>query len=301
MKKPITESGNRGSDEAFYRLVKEAGEAILKLVGVAPGHGYSIHSGTLKAKRVSPDIVAIPSTSGDDTVIMEFQGYPDPFIRYRLAATAILYCTQEKKRPALLPAIIFTERSFLTAALPFDISDVTGEFHLGGKFKEIVLEDYTEEQLLTLDPRLVALVPYTLPKNMPKDELSWKVLGWGNLIRGLYPQEQSPTQIDLLALIVLNRFRHLTIEEVTAMLNLDITDTVAGQQLISLGRRQGGLQTAREDIIDILEVRFGRVPQEVIEATEGLTDLSRLDALHKRAALVGSIDEFVAGLRQPQN
>ncbi|MBF0550300.1 MAG: hypothetical protein HQK60_07175, partial [Deltaproteobacteria bacterium] len=57
---------NRGSDEAFYRLVQAAGPAILKLVGVTPGDGYNFHADTLKAKRVSPDIVAIPSTGAGD-------------------------------------------------------------------------------------------------------------------------------------------------------------------------------------------------------------------------------------------
>ncbi|MBF0475641.1 MAG: hypothetical protein HQK59_07355 [Deltaproteobacteria bacterium] len=68
----MEKSGTRGSDEAFYRLVKVAGEAVLKLVGVAPGLLYDIHADTLKAKRASPDIVAIPSTGDGDTGIMEF-------------------------------------------------------------------------------------------------------------------------------------------------------------------------------------------------------------------------------------
>ncbi|MBF0507740.1 MAG: DUF2887 domain-containing protein [Deltaproteobacteria bacterium] len=297
----MVKSGNRGSDEAFYQLVKAAGQAILKLVGVATVDGYHFHADTLKAKRVSPDMVAIPLTGLGDTVIMEFQGYHDPLIRYRLAATVALFCSQEKKVPAILPAIIFTEHSFAGSALPLDISDSTGQYQLRGKFKEIVLENYTEEQLLTLDPRLVALVPYTLPKNMPKNELSWKVLGWGNLIRELYPQKQSLTQIDLLALILLNRFRHLSIEEVTAMLNLDITDTVAGQQLINLGDQRGSLRIAREDIIEILEARFGQVPREVIDATNELDDLPGLKALLKASALVNNLDEFIQTLRRSKN
>ncbi|MBF0496231.1 MAG: DUF2887 domain-containing protein [Deltaproteobacteria bacterium] len=297
----MVKPGNRGSDEAFYQLVKAAGEAILKLVGVPALDGYHFHSDTLKAKKVSPDMVAIPLTGPGDTVIMEFQGYHDPFIRYRLAAAVALYCSHEKKAPVILPAIIFTEHSFAGSALPLDISDSTGQYQLRGKFREIVLEDYTEEQLLTLDPRLVALVPYTLPKNMPKDELSWKVLGWGNLIRELYPQKQSLTQIDLLALILLNRFRHLSIEEVTAMLNLDITDTVAGQQLINLGDQRGSLRIAREDIIEILEARFGQVPREVIDATNELDDLPGLKALLKASALVNNLDEFIQTLRRSKN
>ncbi|MBF0495331.1 MAG: DUF2887 domain-containing protein, partial [Deltaproteobacteria bacterium] len=142
----MPKSGTRGSDEAFYRLVKAASEAVLKLVGVTPGPEYHIHADTLKAKRVSPDIVAIPATGAGDTVIMEFQGYHDPFIRYRMAANVALYCSQEEKASDVLPAIIFTERSFRLRALPFNVSDSTGAYRLQGRFKEITLEDFTEEQ-----------------------------------------------------------------------------------------------------------------------------------------------------------
>ncbi|MBF0510137.1 MAG: hypothetical protein HQK57_14580 [Deltaproteobacteria bacterium] len=139
---------------------------------------------------------------------------------------------------------------------------------------------------------------------MDKDELGRKMCDWVDLIRGLYPPEQSQAQIDLLALISLNRFRHMTIEEIASMLNFDLADTTAGQQLIDLGIQQGiqqgMLQKTREDILGILEARFGRVPQKVIDVTNELTDLSRLDVLLKQAALVTSIDEFVEGLDQPK-
>ncbi|MBF0476992.1 MAG: DUF2887 domain-containing protein, partial [Deltaproteobacteria bacterium] len=283
-------SSNRGSDEAFYRLVQAAGEAILKLVGVAAGDQYHFHADTLKAKRVSPDIVAIPSTEAGDTVIMEFQGYHDPLIRYRVAAGVALYCHQLGKAPPFLPVIIFTERSFFLSALPYDISDTSGQYHLRGRFKEIVLEDYTEEQLLTFDPRLVVLAPYTCPKNMDKKELGERAHAWGDLVRKIYPEEQSHDQVDLLALFLLNRFRQLTREEVVAMLDFDLADTVAGQDIYKMGE----LQNAQKYVIEILKIRFGRVPVEIIDAVEELFDPSLLDALHRQAVLVKSIDEFEA-------
>ncbi|MBF0527619.1 MAG: hypothetical protein HQK56_21275 [Deltaproteobacteria bacterium] len=85
------------------------------------------------------------------------------------------------------------------------------------------------------------------------------------------------------------------------MLNLDITDTVAGQQLINLGDQRGSLRIAREDIIEILEARFGQVPQEVIDATGELDDLTGLKALLKASALVNDLDEFIQTLRRSKN
>ncbi|MBF0496978.1 MAG: hypothetical protein HQK58_10465 [Deltaproteobacteria bacterium] len=198
---------------------------------------------------------------------------------------------------AVLPAIIFTERSFGSRALPFDIGDSTGAYRLQGRFREIVLEDYTDAQLLALDPRLVVLAPYTLPANTDKDELSRKAHDWGGLVRSLYVEEQSRDQVDLLALFLLNRFRQLTREEVVAMLNFDLADTVAGQDILKLGI----LQTVREDVIEVLEVRFGRVPSEIIAAVQGLVDPSQLKALHKQAVLAKSIDEFEEALHPPRS
>ncbi|MBF0550290.1 MAG: DUF2887 domain-containing protein [Deltaproteobacteria bacterium] len=289
-------SGNRGSDEAFYRLIQAAGKAMLKLVGVAAAEQYQFHAETLKTKKVSPDMVAIPESGAGDTVIMEFQGYHDPLIRYRMLTSVVLYCGQDKKAQRLLPAIIFTERSFANSALPLDISDSSGQYRVNARFKEIVLEDYTEEQLLAIDPRLVVLAPYTFPTNMDKAELSRKAHGWGDLVRKLYPPEQSAAQIDLLALFLINKFRDLTIEEVVAMLNFDLADTVAGQELINIGV----LLKGRKDVIELLEIRFGQVPPEISDAINELFDLTRLEALFRQAALVKSIEEFVAALEQTQ-
>ncbi|MBF0526799.1 MAG: DUF2887 domain-containing protein, partial [Deltaproteobacteria bacterium] len=188
-------TGNRGSDEAFYQLFQVAGKAILKLVGVTAAEQYQFHAETLKTKKVSPDMVAIPESGAGDTVIMEFQGYHDPLIRYRMLTAVALYCGQDKEMPPVLPAIIFTERSFADSALPLDIADTSGQYRVNARFKEIVLEDYTEDQLLAIDPRLVVLAPYTFPTNMDKAELDRRARGWGDLVRKLYPPEQSPAQV----------------------------------------------------------------------------------------------------------
>ncbi|MBF0550291.1 MAG: hypothetical protein HQK60_07130 [Deltaproteobacteria bacterium] len=64
---------------------------------------------------------------------------------------------------------------------------------------------------------------------------------------------------------------------------------------------KGERQKAREDVIDILEARFGQVLPKVSDAVNELVDLSRLKTLLKQAALVKSIDEFVAVLEQTQS
>jgi len=61
---------------------------------------------------------------------------------------------------------------------------------------------------------------------------------------------------------------------------------------IKKGIQQGMLKTAREAVIDILEVRFDVVPQTVIKAIMEIDEPELLKRLHKRAATVTSPEEF---------
>lgn len=66
------------------------------------------------------------------------------------------------------------------------------------------------------------------------------------------------------------------------------------QEGIQQGIQQGILQKSRAAVIEILEVRFESVPDAITHIVNGIEDLSILDMLHKRAATVGSIEEFDA-------
>ena len=59
-----------------------------------------------------------------------------------------------------------------------------------------------------------------------------------------------------------------------------------------LGHQEGRVQTLREDITDILEVRFGEVPPALRERIQGLQDEAELKRLHRRAVQVHALDEF---------
>jgi len=159
-------TGTRSTDEAFYKLLQVAGESILKLAGIKEGYPYEVQSETLKSKKISPDIVAIPLRKPADVVIMEFQGYHDPFIRHRLSAAASLYCEQKKYSGSLLPVIFYTESAWHRAALPLVMEDSSGAYGIRGQFREIILEELEEEELLRMDPRLVILAPFTASRQV---------------------------------------------------------------------------------------------------------------------------------------
>jgi hypothetical protein len=58
------------------------------------------------------------------------------------------------------------------------------------------------------------------------------------------------------------------------------------------------LETLRENVITILEVRLGEVPPELIEVINTLQDVSVLKQLHRQAIAIPSIEEFQQLLEQ---
>ncbi|MCX6028332.1 MAG: Rpn family recombination-promoting nuclease/putative transposase [Chloroflexi bacterium] len=64
------------------------------------------------------------------------------------------------------------------------------------------------------------------------------------------------------------------------------------------GRQEGRQEGRRLAVLDLLEIRFGMVPERVQQAVNRLTDLARLRMLHKQAMLVPSLEAFELTLAQ---
>ncbi|MBF0496367.1 MAG: DUF2887 domain-containing protein [Deltaproteobacteria bacterium] len=309
---PEEKPGRRGSDEPFYRLMRASGDAVLRLLGVAAGYPYKLQAETLKAKRVSPDLVAIPVTGQGNLVFLEFQGYPDPFIRHRLAAAALLYCCHNDYRGPFTLAVIYTERSCSDAALRLKGVDGEGNPTIQGWPREIILEELRDEELADINPELLVLAPYTVPKNLPKDDLAVRVKGWGERVKDLDPERRPTELIDLMAIFLLNRFRNITREEVLAMMNFDLADTAAGRDIrwlgfqegreegreegLEKGREEGRVDEARENLLDLLSVRFGPVSQDVSLRIGQVGDLNVLKDLLRAVIQVPDLAAFQSKL-----
>jgi len=61
---------------------------------------------------------------------------------------------------------------------------------------------------------------------------------------------------------------------------------------IERGIERGNLQTQRQSIIEVLEIRFAEVPSELTAVLNGIEDLEFLKQLHKRAVTVASVEEL---------
>ena len=63
---------------------------------------------------------------------------------------------------------------------------------------------------------------------------------------------------------------------------------------IKKGRQEGLLEKSREDVVDILQVRFKQASDVIVENINAIDDLAVLKQLHRDAVTVSSLDEFLA-------
>jgi len=231
--------GNRGTDEPFYKLMKLGGEAILKLLGANSPSEYESKAIVLKEKSLYPDIMAVPKNpdKNNERIFIEFQGYSDPMIQYSTAAKVVMSCSQDEYTGPVLISIIYTDGKFLKAVKPLSIQSQSGLSCLNGKFHEVILSEYNEEKLLKIDPRLIILAPFTLPGNIKKQKLVERCNKWKGIAQKAYNNDRNV--LDVFSLFILSKFKQLSIMEVRAMLNFDLSDTKAGEELIAIGEERG--------------------------------------------------------------
>ena len=64
------------------------------------------------------------------------------------------------------------------------------------------------------------------------------------------------------------------------------------QEGLQKGLQKGKLQTAREAVIETLELRFGVVPRSIIKEIDKIEELTLLKILHKQGVTFESLDQF---------
>jgi hypothetical protein len=63
-------------------------------------------------------------------------------------------------------------------------------------------------------------------------------------------------------------------------------------------RMEGHLEDARDSILDILEARFGIIPQYIVKELKGIDEIAVLRQLRKKAVVVEGLEEFKEMVRK---
>ncbi len=275
----------RGTDETFLQLMQLSGAGLLKLAGFPTeiAEHYEFRAVEFKEKQLQrPDVEGIPVLETMNTrVTIEFQGYTDKYIRYRTLNSMLQICLKSRDEKPVIGIIVYTEKRYQTAALALDklIAKATD------LVQELVLTDYSEADLLAVDPRLIVLAPFTVSPKLDKAILKQKVVQWRDHIDKCYPAtEELSEALNIIGLLLLNRFRDLSHQEIIDMLNLDLMQSRAGREIYQMGQlegeqkgkqvglaegKQAGLAEGKQVgliegerlvVARLLEKRFGKLP-----------------------------------------
>lgn len=69
-------------------------------------------------------------------------------------------------------------------------------------------------------------------------------------------------------------------------------ERIATERGLENGMQQGMQQTASTTLIEILEIRFGTVPEPVVKAISAIDDPLILNKLLRQVVMAESLDEF---------
>jgi predicted transposase/invertase (TIGR01784 family) len=227
-----------GTDHPFYQFMKLSGSSLLQLAGFSPKQAanYYFDSVVLKEKRVEPDIQALPMLKNNSgRIVIEFQGYADKFIHYRVLLEILQICVLSKHEQSVKAIIIYTDSAYQQCVLP--LSNIASELQLD--IQEIVLTDYNLQQLLDIDPKLIVFAPFTQSKTIKKQVLLKNIQEWTQTLKQIYSIDRQQNALNVLSLFVLDRFRQLSYEEVMNMMHFNLLDTRAGQDILRMGENQG--------------------------------------------------------------
>jgi len=251
----------------------------------------------LKEKKLQLDIQGISTlASQQGRVFIEFQGYEDPFIRHRAAAGAFWGCSFEQYAGPVRVCIVYTDLKYQQAALPLNLLTDKKSCQLTSCVQEIVLSGYTEAKLVKVDPKLIVLAPFTVSAKTPKATLLTKGAKWQQEVTQIYPPSQQRVALNVLGLLVLNQFRQLSYQEVCTMLNLDLSKSLAVQQLMQQIRQETRQETVLEDyqelLLEAIKERFGPAPKRLSNQIRRITQPEVLRQLFQQAMRCQDLESF---------
>ncbi len=218
------------TDALFYELFKIAPKSLFELVGLKPQGAYVFESITAKTTEKRFDGFFRRTDGPGPNVFLEVQGWYDPKIYWRTFREICTWYEQSDSTEIFMAVILFTDRKHdpenrsLSCIRP-----------------NRMIRAYLGECLKKTGDRpgaLTVLMPFALSD---KKELRNAVRKWKTDIFSLnLPEYQMKILAELLVYAVLQKFPELTRKEIEAMLELTPLDkTVAGQELIQIGFRQG--------------------------------------------------------------
>lgn len=258
-------------------------------------------------KRLVDKVAKVWLIGGEEAWVLvhvEVQGQYEREFAQRMYTYNYRLFDRHKQRVISLAVLADEERNWRPASYGYEL----GGCRVSLEFPTVKLLDYEDdwENLeQSTNPFGIIVMAHLKTKathRNPESRLNWKL----SLVRRLYERGYSRQDIIELFrfidwLMVLPEELTLSFQEVAKsyeeagrMRFVSYLEELA----IEHGIEEGILRKGREDVIEILEIRFGEVPSSMVEIINGINKTSVLKTLLRRAISIESIAEFQQFLEQ---
>lgn len=270
-------------------------------------------------RRLVDKLVKVLTTEGDETwvvVHVEVQGEAETdFARRMYIYNYRLFDRYDRRIISL--AVLADDRK---AWRPNHFGYALWGYELSMQFPIVKLLDYgRREAELEVNPNPFAIVVLAYLKTRvtrrnPEDRLQWKL----RLVKLLYKRGYGKDDIlELLRfidwiMVLPDAFAERFDDEIVRYEEEQKMQYVTTFERIGIkkgreegrqegreegwqeGRQEGFLQNAREAVVEILQIRFESVPENLVEAINAINDLEFLKHLHRSAVTIGTLETFAA-------
>ena len=175
-----------------------------------------------------------------------------------------------------------------------------GDSEVKIKFSTVKLLDYQWEELAASNNLFAIIVMAHLKTKVTTKDLTQREQWKWNLVRPLY--QKGLTKFDIINLVkfidkmmtlpppLQLEFNH-KLEQHEKELNMPFLSTIE-ELAEERGQVKGAKETCQQNIFDLLENRFGTVPEKLLETLKEINDLMALKQLLVKTISVNSLDEF---------
>jgi len=272
------------TDSLFYELFKLHPQSLFELAGLEADGEYVFESITVKSTEKRMDGFFRSTDGSGRNIFLEVQGYDDEAIYWRFLREISVYYELTEKRLPFVAVILFIDKKYDPENCPIT------DFKPPNRLIRLYLPDCLKAigdkaSPLTVFKPVVLEKKKLLPEAVPK---------WKNEIDSLKLSEStSKLLIDLLENAILSRFPTLTLKEIQKMIQLTPLDkTVAGQELIQMGRKEGAQQG------ELIGWKRGAQQGEIIGKIHLAQRLLKRPVTPKKKLLAQSPKELRAMLKQ---
>lgn len=280
-------------DRSGKWLLTHHGDAVLKLGGLTGFASWKALQAETVAPRRLPDgllEVRFPGTAEPVLVLVEIETYPDSDADRQVLDDLMLIAVDRKVVPEVI-SLILKPKGNLNVTGSADRNSVQGKTRISGSWPVVRLWELQAEQLFAAgDVGLIPWVPLTQTSQSP-EELMARCRDRLAQVPDATDRAGLSAVTQILAGLAFPDKRFLDLfGGADAMIESPVLDEV--KALIRV-------RAKREDVLAVLETRFGAVPAERVAPLQTIADEARLAELHRLAVTCADLDAFVAKLARP--